>query len=120
MRRRPKAVPISITKLKGSSGPKYSPIADQWLALCQRRIQQDWRERFGFPLLLETFVDNRTHWSVESRHYRIDWNYDEDRGRIRTGYGPENITCLRRFAISLLKRKKPNETIPENDEETHA
>src|SRR5260370_34674361 len=35
----------------------------------------------------------------------IDWNYDEDRSRIRTGYGPENITRLRRFAIGVLKSK---------------
>jgi len=57
--------------------------------------------------------DNRRHWSVESCHYIIDWNYDEDRSQIRTGFGPENITRLRRFAIGLLKSKKRNETIPE-------
>lgn len=57
--------------------------------------------------------NNRKHWSVESCHYIIDWNYDEDRGRIRTGHGPENITRLRRFAIGLLKSKNPRETIPE-------
>jgi predicted transposase YbfD/YdcC len=49
---------------------------------------------------------NRAHWSIEnSCHYIIDWNYDEDRSRIRTGHGPENITRLRRFAISLIKSK---------------
>ncbi|HQY22984.1 MAG TPA: ISAs1 family transposase, partial [Gammaproteobacteria bacterium] len=57
--------------------------------------------------------DNRGHWSIESCHYIIDWNYDEDRSQIRTGFGPENITRLRRFAIGLLKDKKLNETIPE-------
>ncbi len=57
--------------------------------------------------------DNRGHWSIESCHYIIDWNYDEDRSQIRTGFGPENITRLRRFAIGLLKNKKRNETIPE-------
>lgn len=57
--------------------------------------------------------DNRGHWSVESCHYIIDWNYDEDRSQIKTGFGPENITRLRRFAIGLLKTRKPNETIPE-------
>jgi len=47
---------------------------------------------------------NRGHWSIEnSCHYVLDWNYDEDRGRIRTGYGPENVTRLRRFAISVIK-----------------
>jgi predicted transposase YbfD/YdcC len=56
--------------------------------------------------------DNRGHWRVESCHYIIDWNYDEDRSRIRTGHGPENITRLRRFAIGLLKRRKSSESIP--------
>ena len=46
---------------------------------------------------------NRGHWSIESVHYIIDWNYDEDRSRIRTGHGPENITRLRRFAVGILK-----------------
>jgi predicted transposase YbfD/YdcC len=56
---------------------------------------------------------NRSHWCIESTHYIIDWNYDEDRSQIRTGFGPENITRLRRFAIGLLKSKKGKETIPE-------
>lgn len=48
---------------------------------------------------------NRGHWCIESVHYLLDWNYDEDRCRIRTGYGPENVNRLRRFAIGLLKSK---------------
>jgi predicted transposase YbfD/YdcC len=55
---------------------------------------------------------NRAHWSIESVHYIIDWNYDEDRSRIRTGFGPENITRLRRFAIGILKSfQKPSQSI---------
>ena len=46
---------------------------------------------------------NRGHWSIERVHNLIDWNDDEDRGRIRTGHGPENITRLRRFAVGVLK-----------------
>ena len=50
---------------------------------------------------------NRGHWVIEnSCHYILDWNYDEDRSRIRTGYGPENMSRLRRFAISIIKSKK--------------
>jgi predicted transposase YbfD/YdcC len=49
---------------------------------------------------------NRGHWTIEnSCHYILDWNYDEDRCRIRTGHGPENVTRLRRFAISVIKSK---------------
>ena len=57
---------------------------------------------------------NRGHWSIESVHYIIDWNYDEDRSRIRTGFGPENITRLRRFAVGILKSfQKPKQSIAE-------
>jgi len=57
---------------------------------------------------------NRGHWSIESVHYIIDWNYDEDRSQIRTGFGPENITRLRRFAVGILKSfQKPAQSIAE-------
>jgi predicted transposase YbfD/YdcC len=47
---------------------------------------------------------NRGHWTIENRcHYVIDWNFDEDRSRIRTGYGPENVTRLRRFACNVIQ-----------------
>ena len=49
---------------------------------------------------------NRDHWSIEnSCHSILDWTFDEDRCRISKGYGPEHITRLRRFAISLIKLK---------------
>ena len=49
---------------------------------------------------------NRGHWVIEnSCHYIIDWNYDEDRVRVRSGHGPENITRLRRFAVGIIKSK---------------
>lgn len=57
---------------------------------------------------------NRGHWSIESVHYIIDWNYDEDRSRIRTGFGPENVSRLRRFAVGILKSfQKPTQSIAE-------
>ncbi len=57
---------------------------------------------------------NRGHWAIESTHYIIDWNYDEDRSRIRTGHGPENITRLRRFAVGILKSfQTPTQSIAE-------
>ncbi|MBU2741553.1 hypothetical protein [Acidithiobacillus albertensis] len=43
-----------------------------------------------------------------------DWNFDEDRSRVRTGFGPENLTPLRRFAIGILKSlQKPTQSIAE-------
>ncbi|MEQ6342434.1 MAG: hypothetical protein M3A44_12500 [Gammaproteobacteria bacterium] len=42
----------------------------------------------------------------------IDWNYDEDRSR--TGFGPENVSRLRRFAVGILKAfQKPTQSIAE-------
>jgi len=46
---------------------------------------------------------NRGHWAIESLHDTLDWNDDADRGRIRTGNGPENVTRLRRFALAVLR-----------------
>ena len=41
-------------------GCHYPNLASRILSLCERRIVQDWRERFDCPLLLlETFVDPR-------------------------------------------------------------
>lgn len=55
---------------------------------------------------------NRGHWTIEAKHHKLDWNYDEDRSRIRTGRGPENITRLRRFALGVLKSfQKPGQSI---------
>lgn len=53
----------------------------------------------------QVLQDNRGHWGIESCHHIIDWNYDEDRSRIRVGHGPENITRLRRFAVGIIKNK---------------
>ena len=52
---------------------------------------------------MQVLAFNRDHWGVESHHYVLDWNWDEDRCTIRTGHGPANITRLRRFAIGLIK-----------------
>ena len=52
---------------------------------------------------------NRGHWCVENTaHHCLDWSFDEDRCRIRTGYGPKNTTRLRRFAIQLIKARGLN------------
>jgi len=49
---------------------------------------------------------NRGHGVIENGcHYILDWNFDEDRSRIRVGHGPENITRLRRFAIGVIKSR---------------
>jgi predicted transposase YbfD/YdcC len=71
------------------------PSADIALGVTSRTPQQ------ASPQ--QVLAINRGHWAIESVHHIIDWNYDEDRSRIRTGFGPENITRLRRFAVGVLK-----------------
>jgi hypothetical protein len=47
-------------------GCHHKNLASQILSQCRRRLQQDWQDRFGFPLLLlETFVDpERFHGTI--------------------------------------------------------
>ena len=58
---------------------------------------------------IDVLRTNRNHWCIEnSCHYILDWNYDEDRCRIRCGFVPENISRIRRFAIGVIKTTSPN------------
>ena len=89
------AFAIERETIKKNSGKRSHEIAYGITSRSQK--QADARRVLGV---------NRGHWSIEnSCHYILDWNYDEDRCRIRTGYGPENVTRLRRFAISVIKSK---------------
>ena len=45
----------------------------------------------------------RAHWSVESAHYILDTEFDEDRSTIRKGYGMENMSLLRKIAFNVLR-----------------
>lgn len=58
-----------------------------------REVHAPFCERPGVQLLRPT---------CHRCHYVIDWNFDEDRSRIRTGHGPENVSRLRRFAVGIL------------------
>ncbi len=46
---------------------------------------------------------NRGHWMIEATHHSLDWSFDEDRSRIRSGHGPETMTLLHYVAIGLIK-----------------
>jgi predicted transposase YbfD/YdcC len=48
----------------------------------------------------------RGHWGIEnSLHWVMDVTFGEDACRIGKDYGGENVSWLRRFAISLLKNE---------------
>lgn len=46
----------------------------------------------------------RSHWSIESMHWILDVVFHEDSSRLRTGYAAENLSFLRKFITTLLKR----------------
>ncbi|MEU5307001.1 ISAs1 family transposase [Streptomyces noursei] len=46
----------------------------------------------------------RSQWVIENRlHFVRDVTFDEDRSKIRTGRGPENMATLRNLAINTLR-----------------
>lgn len=48
----------------------------------------------------------RTHWSVEnSLHWQLDVAFGDDRCRVRTDHGPENLSLLRKLALMMLRRE---------------
>jgi len=91
----------------------HKNLASHVLALCKRRIQQDWLDYFGFPLLLlETFVDPERY---QGTIYRAsNWilvGSTQGYRRIQGGYSEQTtsrkmvfIQPLQRSARALLSR----------------
>ena len=49
----------------------------------------------------------RSHWAVEnSLHWSRDVAFSEDASQTRKGEGPANLACIRRLALTQLKREK--------------
>ena len=46
----------------------------------------------------------RGHWGIESMHWVLDVNFREDDSRTRERTLGNNLSWLRRFAVTLLKR----------------
>lgn len=93
-------------------------LASRVLSLCQHRIQHDWIEHFGHPvLLLETFVDPTRF--VGTIYRASNWHYlGETRGYQRLGNGYSATRCspkrvfvqpLQRNARALLAQPLLNE-----------
>ncbi len=54
----------------------------------------------------------RAYWSIEnSLHYVLDTTFNEDRARASKGHGPENLSILRKLALSLLQTARKNISI---------
>ena len=64
-------------------------------------------ERFAYA--------SRGHWGVENKlHWSLDVIFHEDDSRIRKGHAPENMTVIRKIALTYSSKnplkgpKKPN------------
>jgi len=54
----------------------------------------------------------REHWRIENTlHWQLDVTFREDDSRVRNRYLANNLSWLRRFAISLLKRHPSSHSI---------
>jgi predicted transposase YbfD/YdcC len=53
----------------------------------------------------------RGHWSIESMHWTLDVTFREDDSRTRERTMANNLSWLRRFAVTLLKRHPIDDSI---------
>jgi predicted transposase YbfD/YdcC len=53
----------------------------------------------------------RGHWGIESMHWTLDVTFREDDSRTRERTLANNLSWLRRFAVSLLKRHPANDSL---------
>jgi predicted transposase YbfD/YdcC len=53
----------------------------------------------------ETFYGHiRDHWGIENKcHWVLDVCFGEDDSQVRQGHAPENLSCLRRMAMAILR-----------------
>jgi len=69
--------------------------------LCSARLSA---ERFAKAV--------RAHWSIENGvHWVLDVVFDEDRARNRKDHGAENLAVIRKLALNVLKRARPEISI---------
>ena len=54
----------------------------------------------------------RAHWRIENcLHWALDVGFDEDRARNREDHGPENLAILRKLALNVLRKARPDISI---------
>ncbi|MES9922356.1 MAG: Druantia anti-phage system protein DruA [Candidatus Thiodiazotropha sp.] len=83
-------------------------LASQILSMLRRRVQRDWVERFGYPLLmLETFVDpERFHGTIyRASNWRLVGSTQGYR-RTRHGYSERSVSRKRVFVLPLQRNAR--------------
>lgn len=53
----------------------------------------------------------RGHWGVESMHWLLDVEFNDDLSRYRSGHGAKNMATVRRFALGLVRANKTKGSI---------
>lgn len=48
----------------------------------------------------------RGHWGIESMHWLLDVEFNDDLSRYRSGHGAKNMATIRRFALGLVRANK--------------
>ena len=106
--------------------PKDSPLKKSWPSVkaigYAIRITQDVKGNESFEnryfiinryLPVSTFASAvRNHWSIEAMHWTLDVTFREDSQQTSERTLVNNLSWLRRFAISMLKRgQKKGESI---------
>ena len=86
----------------------HKNLATKILSLCKRRIQADWQDRFGFPLLLmESFVDPSRF--VGTIYYAANWKLvGKTKGyqRVGNGYSEQRHTAKLVFIHPLQRNTR--------------
>ena len=61
---------------------------------------------------VEQFADAaRAHWGVEAMHWVLDVTFREDDCRVRKGHAAQNLSAIRKFALSALRTDTQHPTI---------
>lgn len=98
--------------------PKESPHRQAWkdlrtLAVVLKRIERDGSESFETRFYLSSLPPDakllsrviRSHWGIEnSLHWSMDVTFREDAHRLLNRHGVQNLSAIRRLAVSILRR----------------
>ena len=84
----------------------HKNLGSRLLSLCRKRIQRDWKDRFGYPLLLlETFVDPTRYQGTI--YQAANWQYlgvTKGYQRTRSGYSNTPHTTPKKVFVLPLQR----------------
>jgi predicted transposase YbfD/YdcC len=113
-------VPESISSI----GKKWSKLNS--IGRVIREVQRDGKQTIEtsyYACSIDTkvgvFSDSvRQHWGIENGlHWVMDVVFGEDRSRIRDGHAAENMSFLRRFVTTLLKRDTSKSSLKQKRKE---